>query len=167
MTRRTLSVIAMLLLAATPVFAQNPCTATPATTLTTNPTQVFVTLAEQTANMPGVTPARPMVDSYQIAYFAEGADPNLGANPLTSAMVARATFTLAATTTDCYRTALPLPLPPPPGTRYVAYARAHRDAFSDGTNSFAAADSPWSPVSNPFVQVPTALAAPGRLTFRQ
>lgn len=167
-TRRLslLALVAVALVSPVRVHAQNPCAAPPPA-LSTNPTQVFVTLPEHAATIPGVTPAQQKVTNYLVAYFAEGANPATATPVAGPVTMPKATFTLVVGTTDCYRIPLPLPVPPPPGTRSIGAFRAHRDAFTVGTDQFAAEDSPWSVVSNPFVQVSTALAAPGQPIFRQ
>lgn len=160
---RQLCVLLLVTLLPAAAAAQNPCT-TALTTTVLNPTKAQLTLPEHTATIPGVTPATPIVTNYTFAYWREGQDPNTTAPTQGPSTLPKTAFTLVGGTTNCYEVSLPAPVPSS-GVSYVGAFRAHRDA--NATLGLAAVDSPWSGVSNPFVEVSTALAAPGRPNIRQ
>lgn len=160
MRRTMLACVAVLLMAA-PLYAQNPCTAAAPTGVFFNPDKVFVQLSEyNTMEADGTTPR---VTDYEIAWFAQGANPATATPAAGPVVIPKATFTLVAGTTDCY-TMTPLNPPVPAGsTPLVGHIRARRAA----SGSIPAGQSVWSIASNSFAVAPTVLVAPGPMTIRR
>lgn len=100
----------------------------------------------------------PQVASYQIAIFAEGADPNVAVPIASPTTVPRNAFTRVATST-CYFADLPA-VPPLPGVRYVAALKA--------IGTPPRLNTAYGTISNPFASPSTALlAVPRGLRIRQ
>jgi hypothetical protein len=165
MTKRTLFTAALLLACAAPAFAQtDPCASPVPTGIALNPSKLYATLPEHAATLADTSPAQPVVTNYVAGYFPQGQGPT--GTPTFISVVPKTAFTLVPGTTSCYVSNTPTTFAVQ-GTVYVAYLRAHRDAFTDGAGSVhAEEDSDWSTASNPFASVRLALAAPGRPTVR-
>ena len=156
MTLRTPILTLGLLLLATGAAAQNPCTAPAGTIL--NPTKTYATLPEHTQlELDG----SPRVTDYQIAYFAQGANPATATPVVGPITVAKTAWTLVAGTTNCYSGTLPAPVPTSTSP-LLAAIKARRAASS----TVPAAESVWSVVSNPFGIAPDVLQTPGLVMAR-
>ena len=162
MTTRLLLTLLLVLACAAPALAQDPCASPTPTATELNPTKVYAILPDHTAVL--LDTQIPTVSSYQLALFPKGQGPT--GIPTVLLNFPKTAFTLVPGSASCYFATLPTIAQ---NTAFVSYMRAHRDAVVDptGAQSLDAVDSDWSVVSNPFVLVPLALAAPGHPIIRR
>lgn len=154
--------VAALLLTATSALAQtNPCTAPAPSGVNLSPSKFYVTLPEQTTlELDGVTPR---VTDYQVAHFAQGANPATATPVVGPIAVPKNAFALVAGTTDCYlMTPIQPPVPVGGSAPLVTAIKSRRAASA----TVAAAESAWSVISNPFGLAPSVLATPGPAAVR-
>ena len=151
-------VFSFVLFCAVSAHAQNPCTAAAPSTPVGNPRIVYAILPEHTVNE---IDGGPRVTDYQVAYFAQGANPETATPVVGPVTLAKAAFVPVTGAQDCYRATV---TPAVPATGVVVASLKARRTARTGIDP---GESPWSAVSNPFGVVPSALAAPGRITIGQ
>lgn len=148
---------AVLWLVSAPAFAQTPCDLA-AAQLAINPSKVFVVLpfGIDDTDIDG----GPVMTHFSYALFAEGADPATATPVQGPTTVPKAAFT-AVSGSNCFMADLPAAIPM--RQRLVGAVKAMRAARTD----VPAAESPWSPVSNPFGAILPVLPGVGPVRFRQ
>lgn len=161
MKRTLFALAAMLLTAAAPALAQNPCTLPLAHAIIpgTNVNRAFAELPEQNATLPDGTP---VVTGYQYAAWPEGADPNVAAPAQGPTTIPKTAWVPVSGFPTCYELTGGLPGLIPTQQRMVASVRAA--AAAGAPQPF----SPWSAPSNSFSLASTRVtpAAPGQTRVR-
>jgi hypothetical protein len=148
------AVVGGILFAASPVAAQNPCTAPPPSGVLVNPTRVFVSMPEFTVQE---VDGSQRVSRVQFAMFAPGADPNTTPPVQGPSTVPRSAFTPVTGAPNCYQADFPATIPS--ATVLVASVKPERLA----TPPITAAESPWASLTgaDSFGSAPAALVASG------